>query len=116
MEMRQMRTGVEEVMGNEVVAQSNLLRGPGVRSAGQEVFLAMGERGIWGLSRLSWDTASCPPPPRHRQARSACRRAAPHQARLRGEPPTEARGAEAGQRDGRRKEEGSRRVGRGGSP
>lgn len=34
MEVGQMRTGVEEeVMGNEVVAQSNLLRGPGERSA-----------------------------------------------------------------------------------
>lgn len=34
MEVRQTRTGVEEeVVGNEVVAQSNPLRGPGERSA-----------------------------------------------------------------------------------
>lgn len=66
-----MTTGVEEVMGNEVMAHSNLLRGPGERLAGQEVFLALGARCIRGLSRLSWDTPCCPPPPPHWQAPSA---------------------------------------------
>lgn len=52
-EARQMTIDMEEVMGKEVVA---LLRGPGRRSAGKQVFVALGARGIWGLLRLSWDT------------------------------------------------------------
>lgn len=105
-----MTTGVEEVMGKEVVAQSNLLRGPGESMAAG--FSSIGCTRHLGSVETVLGHARAGTP--HAVPSTTTLTGAlgvdgrRHRTRQDSEEETEVGGVEAGQRDGRRKEEGSR--------